>query len=96
MVFFVSLIGTINLPVMESHYTKIYTGSYIIAQLIQTRLEDIGIEPILKDEFKTGLRAVLVTEYPSIIEVYVHEDQLQLASPVVQEVLADLELSQES
>lgn len=77
---------------METHYTKIYTGSFIIAQLIQTRLEDVGIEPILKDDFKTGLRAVLVTDYPRIIEVFVHNDELERAVPVVQNTLSEIKV----
>ncbi|MCF6296163.1 MAG: DUF2007 domain-containing protein [Flavobacteriaceae bacterium] len=76
---------------METDYTKIYTGSFIIAQLIQNRLKDIGIEPILKDDFKTGLRAVLVTEYPRLIEIFVHNDELDKAIPVVESVKAELQ-----
>ncbi|RLD29427.1 MAG: DUF2007 domain-containing protein [Bacteroidetes bacterium] len=77
---------------METHYTKIFTGSFIIAQLIQSRLEDIGIEPILKDDFKTGLRAVLVTDYPRLIEIYVHNDELEKAVPVVENVKAEMQI----
>jgi len=77
---------------METQYTNIYTGSFIIAQLIQTRLEDIGIEPILKDDFKTGLRAVLVTDYPRLIEVFVHNDELDKAVLIVQSTLAEMQV----
>ena len=77
---------------METHYTIIFTGSFIIAQLIQTRLEDIGIEPILKDDFKTGLRAVLVTDYPRLIEIFVHNDELEKAVPIVQSALAEIQV----
>ncbi len=77
---------------METHYTNIYTGSFIIAQLIQTRLEDIGIEPILKDDYKTGLRAVLVTDYPRLIEVFVHNDEVDKAVPIVQGILAEMQV----
>jgi len=75
---------------METEYTNIYTGSFIIAQLIQTRLEDIGIVPILKDDFKTGLREVLVTDYPRLIEVFVHNDELDKAVLIVQSTLGNL------
>ncbi len=77
---------------METEYTNIYTGSFIIAQLIQTRLEDIGIEPILKDDFKTGLRAVLVTDYPRLIEVFVHNDELDKAVLIVESTLAEMQV----
>ena len=77
---------------METNYTNIYTGSFIIAQLIQTRLEDIGIEPILKDDFKTGLRAVLVTDYPRLIEVFVHNNEVDKAVPIVEGILAEIQV----
>jgi hypothetical protein len=90
--FLVSLKENLNFHAMETHYTKIYTGSFIIAQLIQARLEDIGIVPILKDDFKTGLRAVLVTDYPRLIEVFVHNDELDKAIPIVQSALAETQV----
>ena len=34
----------------ESNYIKIYAGSFIIAQLIFDKLDEIGINPILKDD----------------------------------------------
>ena len=75
---------------METQYTNIYTGSFIIAQRIQSSLEDVGIEPILKDDYKIGLRAVLVTDYPRLIEVFVHNDELEKALPIVQNTLAEI------
>jgi len=76
---------------METQYTNIYTGSFIIAQRIQSKLEDVGIEPILKDEYRIGLRAVLVTDYPRLIEVFVHNDELEKSLPIVQSTLAEIE-----
>ena len=35
---------------MESHYTRIYTGSMIIVQLLTSKLEEIGITPVVKDQ----------------------------------------------
>jgi len=75
---------------METQYTNIYTGSFIIAQRIQSSLEDVGIEPILKDDYKIGLRAVLVTDYPRLIEVFVHNDELDKAIPIVENTLAEI------
>ena len=76
---------------METQYTNIYTGSFIIAQRIQSKLEDIGIEPILKDEYRIGLRAVLVTDYPRLIEIFVHNDELEKSLPIVKSTLAEIE-----
>ncbi len=72
----------------ESNYTKIYTGNFIIAQLVFDKLDEIGISPILKDDNQTGITAVLVEDYQGLIEVYVHNDELEKATPVVESVLA--------
>ena len=76
---------------MESHYVKIYTGNIFVTQLIKSKLEDIGINPILKDNMRDGLTAVLVTDYQGLIEVFVHEDELDKATPIVQAALAQIE-----
>ena len=77
---------------MESHYIKIHAGNLLIVQLIKSNLEDIGIVPILKDDMKTGFTAVLATDYEGLVEVYVHEDEVDKAIPVVQRTLATLEV----
>ena len=77
---------------MESHYVKIHAGNLLIVQLIKSNLEDIGIVPILKDDMQTGFTAVLATDYEGLVEVYVHEDEMDKAIPVVQRTLATLEV----
>ncbi|MBN4046989.1 DUF2007 domain-containing protein [bacterium AH-315-P13] len=77
---------------METHYTKIYTGNFMITQLIVNRLEDIGIIPISKDEFNTGLNAVLFKGYDNLIDLYVHNDELNKALPIVESALAEMQV----
>ena len=72
----------------ESNYIKIYAGSFIIAQLIFDKLDEIGINPILKDDSQTGLTAVMVDDYQSLIEVYVHKDEVEMAKPVVEDIVS--------
>ena len=73
---------------MESNYIKIYSGSFIIAQLIFDKLDEIGINPILKDDNQTGLTAVMVDDYQSLIEVYVHKDEEEKSIPIVEEIIS--------
>ena len=73
---------------LESNYVKIYAGNFIIAQLIFDKLDEIGINPILKDDNQTGLTAVMVDDYRALIEVYVHKDEESKSIPVVEEVLS--------
>jgi hypothetical protein len=39
---------------MESNYSKLYTGSFIVVQLITQNLEKQGITPIVKDETESA------------------------------------------
>ena len=72
---------------LESNYIKIYSGNFIIAQLIFDKLDEIGINPILKDDTQTGLTAVMVDDYQALIEVYVHKDEVLKAQPIVDDVI---------
>ena len=39
---------------MESNYSKLYAGSFIVVQLITQNLEKQGITPIVKDETESA------------------------------------------
>ncbi len=69
-----------------SEYIKIYTGSFIITKLIISRLEEIGISPVVKDETESGRLAGFGAAIPGSQELYVHEDELDKAVPLVEEV----------
>jgi hypothetical protein len=73
---------------LESNYIKIYTGNFIIAQLIFDKLDEIGINPILKEDNQTGISAVMVEDYQALIEVYVHKDEAARAKPVVEDIIS--------
>jgi len=75
---------------METHYTRIYTGSLIIVQLISSKLEDIGIHPIIKEQNESGLDPKIYGGH-LLQEVYVHENEMDKAVPVVQATLAQME-----
>ena len=77
---------------METHYTRIYTGSMIIVQLLSSKLEDIGITPIIKEQNESGLDPKIYGGH-LLQEIHVHNDELEKAVPVVQEVLANMESS---
>ncbi|WP_299886383.1 DUF2007 domain-containing protein [uncultured Lacinutrix sp.] len=77
----------------DSNYVKIYTGNAIVVQLIKQQLENIGINPIIKDETESGRLAGFATSIPSFPEVYVHENELDKAVPVVEAVRSEMEVS---
>ena len=75
---------------METQYEKIYSGNFIVVQLLVSRLEDAGINPIIKDESQIGLSAVLVSDYQGLIDLYVNENEIDKANAIVQATLAEM------
>ncbi len=75
----------------DSNYIKIYTGNFIVVQLIKQRLEDIGINPIIKDETESGRLAGFGASLPGMPEIYVHENELDKAVIIVESVRSEME-----
>lgn len=73
-------------------FVKIFSGSFIIVQLIVDRLEGIGIKAIVKDESESGRLAGFASSIPGFQELYVSKDELDYAIPIVEEVNAELKL----
>ena len=76
---------------MDSSYVKIYTGSFIIAQLIVDKLDAVGISPIVKDETESGRLAGFGSSVPGYQEIFVSEDELDAAVPIVESVTSELQ-----
>lgn len=76
---------------METDYIKVYTGSMVVVQLLIDKLQEIGISPIVKDEMESGRLAGFGASIPFQQELYVHQDEVDKAVPVVQSTLAQIE-----
>ncbi len=68
---------------METEYIKIYTGDFLTSQRIQQRLEDIGINAVVKNEDESARLAGFANPVPSLQDIYVHETELEKAKTVV-------------
>jgi len=77
---------------METLYTKIYTGNFILIQLMVSRLDDIGISTIVKDESESGRLAGFGASIQGHQELYVHNDELENAVPVVESVRTEMQI----
>ena len=75
---------------MESHYIKIFTGNFMVVQRIISKLEEVGISPIIKDETESGRLAGFGPPIPGQQEMFVHEDELDKATPIVQSASAEM------
>lgn len=75
----------------ESNFIKIYTGNFIVAQLIVDKLEAVGINAVVKDESESGRLAGFGTYNQGTQEIYVNNDELDAAVPIVESVTAELQ-----
>jgi|TARA_R110000868_G_scaffold337575_1_gene598462 hypothetical protein len=73
---------------MNSKYTRIFSGSFILAQTIENQLRDIGIIPVIKDESESGRLAGFGSAIQGNQQIYVHADELGKAQDIVKKVIA--------
>lgn len=78
---------------LKSNYIKIYTGNGILVQLMQQRLEAIGINPIIKDETESGRLAGFAASSIDMIEIHVHKNELDQAVKIIEIVRAEMEVN---
>lgn len=74
---------------MESQYSKVYSGSFIVVQLITQNLEKEGIKAIVKDETESARLAGFGTPTYGFQEVYIHSSEKHKAERIVANTLAE-------
>jgi|TARA_B100001105_G_scaffold103884_1_gene83315 hypothetical protein len=67
----------------KKNYTKIFQGSFIIANRFISELENNNISPIIKNEIESGRLAGfgVVDSHP--ISVYVFKDEIEKANNIL-------------
>ena len=68
----------------QQDYIKIYTGEFINVQRIAEALENKGISPVIKDRTGSGLTPLFGASNPSVQEIHVHRDELDVAVRIVE------------
>lgn len=74
----------------DSNYIKLFTGNFIIVQQMVNALEKIGINAVVKDETESGLTSVFGASNPGLQKIYVHKDELDKATPVVENIITEV------
>ncbi|WGK64815.1 hypothetical protein [Croceiramulus getboli] len=76
----------------ESNYERIFTGSQINAQYLQTLLNEKKIHSVIRDDFQSSLRAGFGVNYTDQVQVFVEKDNLVQAKHVVEKAFDDTKL----
>ncbi|MBO6606750.1 putative signal transducing protein [Psychroserpens sp.] len=75
----------------ESEYIKIYSGSFVLVTRVKAELEAQGIVPIIKDEGESQRLAGYGSMNMGFQELFVHEDELDKASEILERVKTEME-----
>lgn len=77
---------------LENDYVKVFSGSFIIVQLVFDRMASVGINAVVKDESESARMAGFGSSFQGFQELYVSKEELDYALPIVEAVNAELEL----
>ncbi len=72
----------------ESEYERIYTGSLINIQYLQTMLQDRGINSVTRDDMKSGMMAGFGGGIPNHIQLFVKKTDVEEAIPIIEKSLS--------
>ena len=76
---------------LDSNYTKIFSGNFIVVQLAMDRLKSAGINAIIKDESESGRLAGFGASIQGYQELYVSNDEKEIAESIIASVKEELE-----
>ena len=75
----------------EQDFIKVFSGTFIVVQLVKDRLESAGINAIIKEESGLGQHSGFSSANSGYQELYVSKNELNHAVPIVEAVKSDLE-----
>lgn len=70
--------------------TRIYTGPAMIAQGLRARLNDLGIEPIIKDDHQSGITSGFAVGVPGQVRMFIRKDELPVAQDTISGFLKEV------
>lgn len=73
-----------------SEITRIYTGPTLIAKGLVARLNEIGINPIERNDHDSSLRAGFTMSIANQSMVFIRKDEIEKSQPTVDEFLKEI------
>jgi len=68
----------------HSKHIRFFTGSLIEIQRLQLDLDDNEIPSMVKNNFQSGLRSGFYGGSPSQVELFIYEEDLEKALPILE------------
>ncbi|MET2986070.1 putative signal transducing protein [Aureibaculum conchae] len=76
----------------NSKHIKFFTGSLIQIQRLQLDLDDQQIPSLVKNNFESGLRSGFYGGSPSQVQLFIYQEDLEKAKPILENFKTDLGL----
>ncbi len=67
----------------QSKHIKFFVGSLIQIQRLQLDLDDNEIPSLVKNNFQSGLRSGFYGGSPSLVELFIYEEDKEKAKPIL-------------
>jgi len=71
--------------------TRIYTGPAMIANGLRARLNDMNIEPIIRDDHQSGIVSGFAQGVPGQVRLFIRKEQLEVAQEMINEFLKEID-----
>ncbi len=68
----------------DINIVKVFTGSVVTVNLLKDELESIGINSLIKNDFRSGVNSGFYGGDPAAIDLYIDSDELEKAGPVIE------------
>lgn len=68
----------------HSKHINFFTGSLIQIQRLQMDLDDNEIPSLVKNNFQSGLRSGFYGGSPSLVELFIYEEDKEKATPILE------------
>ena len=70
---------------------RIYTGPMMVAKGLIARLNEIGIQPVSRNDHNSATMAGFSMGIPGQVLLFLRKDQLEQAQPIIDSFLAELQ-----
>ena len=66
---------------------RVYTGTEISVILLKGRLEEIGINSMIQNDYKSGIEIGFVGGVQSSVDLYIQQSDYKKADPIINEFI---------
>ena len=71
----------------QTNTIRVYSGTELKVNLLKEELSQNGISSLIKNDFNSGLVACFSGGGPSAVDLYIQENDLEKAEPIIKEFI---------